>query len=348
MLQAQSSYGRPSVAFVIPVHNVAPYLPACLDSIIGQTIRNIEIICVDDASTDESPSILSRYAKADDRVKVVLLPKNQGQSVARNEGLQHVTAEWVVFVDSDDLACHELAECCLRSATATSADVVFFDYLYFNDGEDPPRFDQSYERLPITRQQLLEGQSFPWIRCTKADFLKQSEIRFPVGLLMQDIPVHWRVVLESANPVKIASKLILYRQRWTSVSYGSSWKRADGFKVYDLVRSYLGTRPDRDRWTKSFLRKELEIFADISATFMSSNPRLSSRAHQEVMKRMTKQHWELLLAYPDFPRAKRDLLLATCRPSDGSRSSQQVVACFRHAIRRLTLKAKLARARKCF
>ena len=89
------------VSVVIPVYNAAPWLRQCLDSVVGQTLREIEIICVDDGSTDESPQILEEYAQADERVRI-LHQQNQYAGVARNNGLAHASGKYIIFWDSDD------------------------------------------------------------------------------------------------------------------------------------------------------------------------------------------------------------------------------------------------------
>ena len=89
------------ISIIVPVYNAAPYLPQCLDSLVNQTYRDIEIICVNDGSTDNSLDILKAYAERDSRI-LVIHQENQGLSDARNKGLKNARGEWVMFVDSDD------------------------------------------------------------------------------------------------------------------------------------------------------------------------------------------------------------------------------------------------------
>ena len=89
------------ISIIVPVYNTAPYLPQCLDSLVNQTYRDIEIICVNDGSTDNSPDILKAYAERDSRI-LVIHQENLGLSGARNKGLESARREWVMFVDSDD------------------------------------------------------------------------------------------------------------------------------------------------------------------------------------------------------------------------------------------------------
>lgn len=92
----------PQISILVAVYNTAPYLPQCLDSLCGQTLRDIQIICIDDCSTDQSPQILANYARRDTRITLLRTPHNSGQAAARNLGLQIATGEFTTFVDSDD------------------------------------------------------------------------------------------------------------------------------------------------------------------------------------------------------------------------------------------------------
>ena len=90
------------VSIIIPVYNAASWLGACLDSVLGQTLRNIEVICVDDGSTDGSAGILEACAARDPRVRVLRQPENAGQGAARNRGLEESVGEYAYFMDADD------------------------------------------------------------------------------------------------------------------------------------------------------------------------------------------------------------------------------------------------------
>lgn len=91
----------PKVSIIVPVYNVENYLRKCLDSLINQTLKNIEIICINDGSTDNSLSILEEYASKDERI-IVINQENAGVSSARNRGLEIATGEYIAFVDADD------------------------------------------------------------------------------------------------------------------------------------------------------------------------------------------------------------------------------------------------------
>ena len=111
----------PTVSIIIPVHNVAPYLETCLDSLLSQTFQDWEAVCIDDGSSDESPAMLDRYAARDARFKVVH-QKNGGVSNARNTGLKLARGTYIQMLDPDDWAEPDMTERLLRMIESTHAD----------------------------------------------------------------------------------------------------------------------------------------------------------------------------------------------------------------------------------
>lgn len=121
----------PDVSVIIPVYNSNRYLKECLDSIVNQTLSNIEIICVDDGSTDGSLDILHEYAAKDNRF-VVLEQKNSGAGVARNLGMSIARGRYLSFLDSDDFFSLTLFEETVLRADTTNADIVVYRFVKFN------------------------------------------------------------------------------------------------------------------------------------------------------------------------------------------------------------------------
>ena len=122
----------PKVSVIIPVYNTAEFLRQCLDSIVNQTLQDIEIICVDDGSTDASLDILHEYASNDSRI-TILTQQNKGAGVARNTGMQIAHGEYLAFFDSDDFFDLRLFEKVTRKADATNADIVLFGAKHYNN-----------------------------------------------------------------------------------------------------------------------------------------------------------------------------------------------------------------------
>ena len=124
----QNTDVKPLVSIIVPVYNVEQYLPQCLDSIVNQTYKNIEVICVNDGSPDNSIKILEEYASRDSRIKVIS-QKNQGVSSARNIAHQYVNGDYIIYVDGDDWLDVSTFEIAVEKAIEVSADVVMWSYI---------------------------------------------------------------------------------------------------------------------------------------------------------------------------------------------------------------------------
>lgn len=124
----QNTDVKPLVSIIVPVYNVEQYLPQCLDSIVNQTYENIEVICVNDGSHDNSIKILEKYASRDSRIKIVS-QKNQGVSSARNLAHQYVNGEYIIYVNGDDCLDVNTCEIAVEKAIEVSADVVMWSYI---------------------------------------------------------------------------------------------------------------------------------------------------------------------------------------------------------------------------
>lgn len=128
------------ISIVIPIYNAERFLPKCLDSILDQTYTNLEVICVNDSSPDNSLEVLNKYAEKDSRIRVVD-KENEGVSAARNVGLSMVSGEYVMFVDADDWIDPETCQCAVDAMTEYQVDVVLWSYVSENHG------NQSFKKL---------------------------------------------------------------------------------------------------------------------------------------------------------------------------------------------------------
>lgn len=304
----------PQVSIIVPVYNVERHLGACLDSLRAQSVADIEIVCVDDASTDGSAALLAEATRQDSRIKVIRHPANHGLSAARNTGIAAATAPWVLCVDSDDLVSGRICERTLAAASQTGADVVFFAHAVFVDGQSAPPEPGVVAPVPADRRVLLRRPAFAWTKLVRADLLHTRGIEFPEGLCFEDVPVHWRLALESAAPVFLDEALVWYRQRAGSITYRTDWTRADGIKVYDLVRDQLRASGQWEAHADLFLQAELANFANTHAYYVFANPALVGCVREEALRRMTANHWAAALAGDGLLGWQRDYILSRCRP----------------------------------
>lgn len=187
------------ISVLVPVYNVEPYLAQCLESICAQTLRELEVVCVDDASTDGSLSILREFAERDQRVKVVQAPENGGLSRTRNLAMSYAQGEYLVLVDSDDWLETDLLEEMYSRAKALDADKLVCGFRYYYES-DPGREDRF---LPEDIAPPGKG----WIPCTpetigkihhgaggmmiRRSVVEEHGIRFPEGVACEDLYFHY-------------------------------------------------------------------------------------------------------------------------------------------------------------
>lgn len=211
----------PAVSVIVTSFNVEAYLAECLDSLLAQTLRDLEIIVVDDGSTDSSPEIVKRYAARDPRIRPVLLPDNSPGAVGTpsNTGLELATAPYVGFADGDDVLAPTMFEELHRAALTHDTDLAMCQYeeLVEPGGErrapaDARRWEQLEEghlELDVeTRKQILRFVAVPWRKLYRRQLLEDHRIRFPVGdHFFEDNPFHWFTVV-SADSIAIVPRVL--------------------------------------------------------------------------------------------------------------------------------------------
>ena len=180
------------VSIIIPVYNVKNYLGQCLESVIQQDFIDYEIICVDDASTDNSGNILDAYEKQYDMIQVIRHTKNRGLSAARNTGLEQATGKYVWFVDSDDIICPNSLEELYNVAETNETDMICFNLSYnekYNEMIIPSdtcnRSEKIYSGKELFRICVYDRtwRESSCIKFIKRSFLDKNQIRFCEGLI---------------------------------------------------------------------------------------------------------------------------------------------------------------------
>ena len=176
----------PKVSVIIPVHNVEAFLPRTIGSVREQTLRDIEIICVDDASTDGSAALLEAMAREEKRLQLIRFPGNRGVSAARNEGLDAARGEYVYFLDSDDWLDPDYLAAMVAEAEESGEDIVVNATYYEEFPETGKRsvsgdfgfLGEKPDRYPV-RTVLNRFPPTVWTRLYRRSFLRRSHLRFP-------------------------------------------------------------------------------------------------------------------------------------------------------------------------
>lgn len=201
MYNGSISKNSPLLSIIVPIYNSEKYIRKCLDSLINQTIKNIEIICVNDGSTDSSRSIISEYEKKDSRIRVID-KQNGGLSSARNAGLDVARSRYVCFLDSDDWVLPEAYESALIKMD--DCDIVVFgtevvyDYLQDKRQSDAEYYRIKYSgKLKLTDEIRLNTDVSAWNKIYRMDLINANNIRFPEGKLYEDYNFYWQYIVIS-------------------------------------------------------------------------------------------------------------------------------------------------------
>lgn len=217
---------NPLVSVVVPVYNVEPYVAECLDSVLAQTYRNIEVIVVDDGSTDDSPAICDQFAERDHRFKVVH-KANGGLSSARNVGLAESHGEWIAFVDSDDYVSPVFIEVLLSAALSMNCEIASIPMGRVFSEKDSCNLTRSLLEVPTATkvcsldfQRLMLYQTLdtgaPW-RLYEREIAFPESDPFPVGLYYEDLATVYKAI-SRVEYVALVDCPSLYAYRWRNES----------------------------------------------------------------------------------------------------------------------------------
>lgn len=222
---------KPLVSVIVPVYNAVQYLTQCLDSILGQTYKNLEIILVNDGSTDESGKVCDDYKKKDSRV-VVIHQENRGVSSARNNGLKHMTGEWLCFVDADDVVQTNYIEYLYNLANTFNAEVSACGYTKINrndiykvitNNSNEYTFFSAAEAI----EDMLYKKKISTYCCAKM-FRKKAikQVFFQEDLkVAEDFDFTIRILENVKKVVYGSQNLYLYIQNLTSCMHGTDWEK---------------------------------------------------------------------------------------------------------------------------
>lgn len=234
------------ISVVVPVYNVENYLNECLESILQQTYHELEVILVDDGSTDRSGELCEEWKKKDKRIQVIH-QNNQGLSEARNRGLEHITGRYVAFVDSDDILHPKMYEHLTEALQAEQADVAICKEALFWGDKLQFKCGDRYEIQAVEdKLQLLTHMTDDWITTIDVVWNKLYKkellegICFPKGKLSEDVYFQIDVLLRANKAVWLDEKLYGYRQRTGSIMHqdGKIYTACAEALIYQKNRIY--------------------------------------------------------------------------------------------------------------
>ena len=230
----------PGVSVIIPMYNAQRYIKSCVMSVLNQTFRDFEVICVDDCSTDETLNIVAELAKQDSRVKFMRLPKNSGgASMPRNAGIRICRGKYIGFLDSDDMYTKTALEELVTQAEKFQADVVHTEQVYFPENQtidvtDKTKFttfsketggfskEASLETDNLAQrvQMFCQGRLFGWVhnKLYRRDFIMEKDLHFDDLLTSEDIVFYFKVICTAPRMVRVPNIIYIYRHNPNSIT----------------------------------------------------------------------------------------------------------------------------------
>ena len=279
------------ISVIIPVHNTQDYFPKCMESVLGQTMHDIEIILVENASTDNSLELCHKYAASDSRVKVIHSDVGDLSS-ARNAGLDLATSEYVSFLDSDDTIEPETYETLYGFLKSNNLDLVYFNHVQIFD-DSPPKytFRETGDAIVLTPKRLLMKQFMhkaPVHACTMVVRRKLFDnLRFPEFMYYEDRAFTYLLINSCQKVGYIDKAFYNYYQRSGSIVHTRSWKHyydyahAEKKRLEFIIHSDLFTSAEKKRVSKY-------IAEGFLSKLRSANKMAASRHEKKLSRKMVK------------------------------------------------------------
>lgn len=239
------------ISVLIPVYNASEFLDESISSILNQTFTDIELICVNDGSTDNSLEMLQNFAKEDSRV-IVIDKENGGCGSARNRALQEANGDYIYFFDPDDLVENNALELAYNSAVKNNSDLVIFKanifdkngisndqiFFYYNKSLNNTQFDNL--TFNDIKRYVLKGGYAPWSKLYKKEFLDSyDDFKFDLGLAFDDVPFHVKSMTRAKRISFINEFLYHYRVDNVNSVNSTSSNGFDIFKIIGIVENII-------------------------------------------------------------------------------------------------------------
>lgn len=252
------------ISVILPVYNSENYIKECLDSLLSQTFKDIEILCIDDGSTDGSLNILKDIEKTDSRITVIT-QENMGVAKTRNNGLNLVKGNYVYFMDSDDCLDKNAFKKLHDNITSNRSDFCIMKVIFVNGSEEYkfPAFDIDKELDKVNfndftftyrdvKSHVLNDLFAPWLKLYSAEFLKSNDdFTFPEIKSYSDAPFHVKTMLNASRISFVPEYLYYYRENDDSLVHSSS-NTINFFRLSDIIEDYLVKNDFIDEFTDEF------------------------------------------------------------------------------------------------
>ena len=290
----------PKVSVIVPIYNVEKYLEKCINSLLSQTLKDIQIILVNDGSKDNSGNIAKEYEK-NNKDRVIYVEKaNGGLSDARNYGLKYATGNFIAFLDSDDYIEKNAYEEMYNKAIEEDADYVECDFIW--EFPNKTRVDKQYP-YKNKKEMLSFVRVVAWNKLIKRQLITDNNLEFPKGLRYEDVEFTYKLIPFINKFAYIDKPFIHYVQREGSIANVQNERTAEIFTVLDNVIEFYKKNNIYEEY-----RDELE-YNYARYLLCSSLKRMCKIKDKTIRKKLLTENWERLNS--NFPNWKENVILKT-------------------------------------
>ena len=274
----------PKVSVIVPIYNVENYIEKCLETLVNQTLEDIEIILVNDGSKDNSEVIAKRFLKNYPEKIVYLEKENGGLSDARNYGIPYAKGEYVAFLDSDDYVEKDMYEKMYTLAKKENSDMVQCNF-YWEYIEEQKRKLGDLEEYQNKKEMIVKGRVEAWNKLIRREVLENPDIRFPKGLRYEDVEFTYKLVPFINKVSFIKEPFVHYVQRGNSISNSQNERTGEIFDILDNVIKFYKEKNIYEEY-----KNELE-YIYVKTLFCRSLARITQIANPEIQERLIEKTW---------------------------------------------------------
>lgn len=282
------------VSIIVPFYNVEGYMEKCLDSLVNQTLDDIEIILVNDGSKDRSIDIAKKYIKEYPKKIVYLEKENGGLSDSRNFALPHAKGEYIAFLDSDDYVEKNMYEEMYNLAIKDNSDLVECDFYW----EYPDKRKEDIGKIYNGKEEMLEKiRVVAWNKLIKREILEKSKVEFPKGFRYEDVEFTYKLIPYIEKVSFIKKPFVHYVQRQGSISNTQNERTKEIFQVLEHVIDYYKENNIYEKY-----KTALE-YVYIRYAFCSSLSRIIKIEDEELKDKLLELTWENVnKTFPDWKK----------------------------------------------
>ena len=272
------------VSIIVPVYNMEKYIKRCIESLINQTLDDIEIIIVNDGSRDNSKSIIKMYIEEYPQKIQYYEKENGGLSSARNYGMKFATGEYIAFLDSDDYVEKEMYEEMYSLAKEENADIVECDFLW--EWEEQNKIKEDTRKKYQTIKQLMKKpRVVAWNRIIKREKIKEE---FPEGLIYEDLEFYYKLLPNINKYLYINKFFVHYTQRKDSITNIQTEKTEDIFKIIDNIFYFYKENKLYEKYEKelNYMKKRILLGSSMKRILKIKDKKIRRRLIWKTIKKV--------------------------------------------------------------